>query len=187
MNKNVEYRNSGEIRADKESRLVEGCAIKFNSQSVDLGWIETILPEAIDEDVIKRSDIFAVIDHNKEHGVLARSRYGNGTLKLEIREDGLYYSFNAPNYSVGDELLSYLQRGEITQSSFGFWIDKNDGDEWTRDADGTIRRTIKKIYALTDVSPVFQPAYEETTASTRKFDEAKSRFEKLANDEVYFS
>lgn len=186
MAKNVEYRNLDDIKTSENSRLIEGYALKFNVPSVDMGFTETILPTAIDADTILRSDVFALIDHNKEKGVLARCRYGKGTLNLEIREDGLYYQFDAPQTQFGDELLSYLRRGEICQSSFGFVIDKNDGDEWNRSADGTVTRTIKKIYMLTDVSPVFQPAYEQTTAITRKLDEIKAVDEKLQKYDEYF-
>lgn len=188
MAKNVEYRSSGDIVSENsgDSRHVEGYALKFNVDSVDMGFIETILPEAIDQDVINRSDIFALIDHDKDKGVLARSRYGKGTLSLEIREDGLFYSFDAPETQFGDELLSYLRRGEISQSSFGFVIDKDGGDSWDRTSDGTLHRTIKKIYCLTDVSPVFSPAYEATTALTRKIDEVNSLFEKLDSIEKEF-
>lgn len=191
MAKNIEYRSSGDIQfrenqGDNLSRHVEGYALKFNVDSVDMGFIETISPEAITQEVIERSDIFALIDHDKDKGVLARSRYGKGTLNLELREDGLFYSFEAPKTQFGDELLSYLQRGEISQSSFGFVIDKDGGDVWERNSDGQLHRTIKKIYCLTDVSPVFQPAYEATTALTRKLDELNSTYEKLDSLEKYF-
>lgn len=185
MAKNVEYR-SAEINVSNESRYVEGYALKFNSESVDMGFKEVILPTAIDLDTIKKSDVFALIDHDKNKGVLARSRYGEGTLNLEVREDGLFYSFEAPNTNFGDELLSYLRRGEITQSSFGFVVDTNGGDEWERRADGTLFRTIKKIYVLTDVSPVFQPAYEATTVTNRKLEEAKALLDKYKFYEDFF-
>lgn len=186
MAKNVEYRNSNEIRTSEESRHIEGYALKFNVDSVDMGFIETISPSAITEETIRKSDIYALLDHNKEKGILARSRYGEGSLTLEIRDDGLFYSFDAPKTQLGDEVLEYLRRGEIRQSSFGFVIDKEGGDTWTRSTDGVIHRTINKIYCLTDVSPVFSPAYEQTTAITRKLDELKAVDEKLDAYENYF-
>lgn len=181
MAKNKEIRNYDNLitRANEDSRLVEGCAVKFNSNSQDMGFIETIAPDAIDEETIKRSDIFATLDHDKSRGILARSRYGEGTLKLELREDGLYYSFEAPHTPLGDELLEYLSRGEISTSSFAFVVDQNDGDEWFRGEDGVLRRNIKKIYRLYDVSPVFEPAYLETECTKRKLDEITTISEKL--------
>lgn len=181
MAKNQEIRNiSNHIkRANTETRLVEGLAVVFNSESRDMGFIETIDPNAITEETIKNSDIFATLDHDKSRGILARSRYGEGTLKLDLREDGLHYSFEAPHTPLGDELLEYLTRGEITTSSFAFVVDHKNGEEWFRDADGHIRRNIKKIYRLYDVSPVFEPAYLDTDCAKRKFDEISMIDEKL--------
>lgn len=181
MAKNIEYRNiTNEIRrADQESRKVEGLAVVFDSESRDMGFIETIDKDAISEETIRNSDIFATLDHDKSRGILARSRYGEGTLKLELKDDGLHYSFDAPNSPLGDELLEYLTRGEITTSSFAFVVDKENGDEWFRDERGQLRRNIKKIYRLYDVSPVFEPAYLETDCAKRKFDEISTIDEKL--------
>lgn len=173
MARNKEIRNyTNQIkRSNEDSRLVEGVAVVFNSDSKDMGFIERIDPQAITEDTIRNSDIFATLDHDKSRGILARSRYGEGTLHLELKEDGLHYSFEAPNTQLGDELLEYLSRGEITTSSFAFVVDQNDGDEWYRDEKNQLRRTIKKIYRLYDVSPVFEPAYLETDCTKRKLDE----------------
>ena len=183
MAKNIEIRNiTNEIRrADQESRKVEGLAVVFDSESRDMGFIETIDKNAISEETIRNSDIFATLDHDKSRGILARSRYGEGTLKLELKDDGLHYSFDAPNSPLGDELLEYLTRGEITTSSFAFVVDKENGDEWFRGDDGKLRRNIKKIYRLYDVSPVFEPAYLDTDCAKRKYDELSTIDEKLDN------
>ena len=157
-------------RSDDNTRRVEGVAIVFNSDSEDMGYIETILPSAIDEDTILRSDIFCYLDHQEIRGVLARCRYGVGSLILSLENDGLHYSFDAPNTQLGDELLSYLSRGEITTSSFAFTVAEG-GDRWFRDANGVLRREISKIDRLFDVSPVFQPAYSATSCTTRKLEE----------------
>lgn len=183
MAKNKEIRNiSNQIqRANPETRMVEGLAVVFNSESRDMGFIETIDKNAISEETIKNSDIFATLDHDKSRGILARSRYGEGSLKLELQDDGLHYRFEAPNSPLGDELLEYLSRGEITTSSFAFVVDQNGGDEWFRGEDGKLRRNIKKIYRLYDVSPVFEPAYLDTDVSRRKFEELTQIDEKLNN------
>ena len=181
MAKNKEIRNISNLikRSSDDSRLVEGVAVVFNSDSQDLGFIERIDPQAITEDTIRNSDIFATLDHDKSRGILARSRYGEGTLHLELKEDGLHYSFEAPKTQLGDELLEYLSRGEITTSSFAFVVDENDGDEWYRDENNQLRRTIKKIYRLYDVSPVFEPAYLETDCTKRKLEDITNIEQKL--------
>lgn len=165
-------------RSDKESRTVEGLAIIFNSDSNDMGFIEQIAPEAIDEDTIARSDVFCYLNHDESRGVLARCNNGKGTLNLWIADDGLHYRFEAPKTQLGDELLSYLDRGEITSSSFAFTV-AADGDIWTRDAENKLHRRIVKFDRLFDVSPVFQPAYSATSSTRRKVDEYQNLLEKI--------
>ena len=168
-NKEIRYFN--EIRAieDSESRKVEGYAIVFNSQSEDLGFIETIEPSAIDDEVIAKSDVFALMNHDDKRGILARSRKGKGSLSLTIDEKGLKYSFDAPRTALGNELLEMLRRNDITSSSFAFTVAEN-GEAWEK-RDGRYYRTIKKIDRLYDVSPVYNPAYSETTVTCRSFDD----------------
>ena len=166
-------------RGEDDSRLVEGVAIVFNSDSQDMGYIERINPSAITQETIDNSDIFVYLNHDSARGVLARSRYGIGSLTLSLAEDGLHYSFEAPKTQLGDELLSYLERGEIYTSSFAFSLQKEGGDRWYRDKDGKLRREIIKIDRLYDVSPTFEPAYLATACSKRKLDEISQIDEKL--------
>ena len=158
--------NLRSIDGQEESRIVEGYAVRFNEPSENMGFIETILPEAITEDTIKRSDIFAKFNH-RDDAILARSRFGEGSLSLELREDGLFYQFEAPRTQFGDELIEHIKRGEITGSSFAFSLpDDGKGDKW-ENRKGEYRRTIKIIDKLYDISPVFIPAYSTTSCSKR--------------------
>lgn len=164
-------------RSNEQSRMIEGLAVVFNSESQDMGFFESIDPSAISQETIARSDIFATLNHDTTRGILARSRYGEGSLTLSLDNDGLHYSFIAPETALGDELLSYLTRGEITSSSFAFTVAEG-GDEWEKRSDGNIYRTIKAIDRLYDVSPVFEPAYLATNCAKRKIDELNTQ-EKL--------
>lgn len=169
--------NNIEIRAtnstpvvSQDSRTVEGYAVVFNSQSEDLGFYETINPAAITEDVLMRSDVFCLFNHDQDK-VLARSKYGTGSLQLQLDEQGLKYSFTAPNTDLGDELLEYLRRGDIDSSSFAFTVSTDEGSEvWTTGTDGRQYREILKIDELHDVSPVWNPAYSSTSVSQRTLD-----------------
>lgn len=153
-----------------DSRTVEGYAVVFNSQSEDLGFYETINPSAITEDVLKRSDVFCLFNHDQDK-VLARSKYGTGSLQLQLDERGLKYTFQAPNTDLGNELLEYLKRGDIESSSFAFVVSTDEGSEvWETRADGRQYREIIKIDELFDVSPVFNPAYASTSVSQRALD-----------------
>lgn len=153
-------------------------AVVFDSESQNLGFYETISRGAITDDTIKNSDVFAKLNHN-DNDVLARSRYGVGTLFLELRDEGLYYMFEAPKTRAGDELLEHIKRGEITSSSFAFTISQEENAEkWYRGADNSLKRTIYKIDKLYDVSPVYEPAYLNTSCSTRG-DEIKLKVEEI--------
>lgn len=166
MNEKLEVRNTlGNVirQADSESRMVEGYALLFETSSDGLNFEEVISREAL-EGVIARSDVFALLNHSKERGILARSINGAGSLTLEVDEKGLLYRFDAPNTALGNELLENLRRGEINQSSFAFDVDS---DKWERKSDGTWKRTINKIGHLYDVSPVYNAAYSKTSVYMR--------------------
>lgn len=166
-------------RSDVESRKIEGMAIVFNALSQDLnGFREQILPEAI-EGVIEQSDIFFLYNHTSDRGFLARSKFGVGSLHTEVREDGVYFSFDAPHTSLGDEVLEHLKRGDLNQCSFAFSVEK---DEWEKQTDGTYIRTIKKFNRLYDMSLVDTPAYSQTSACAR-FAEIKEE-ERLENERL---
>ena len=77
-NKEIRYFNEIRANEDSESRKVEGYAIIFNSESEDLGFIETIEKDAIDDEVIAKSDVFALMNHDDKRGILARSRRVKG-------------------------------------------------------------------------------------------------------------
>lgn len=145
------------------SRTIQGYAVVFNSESEDMGFIEIIHPEAITEDTIKNSDVFALFNHSDDRP-LARSKNGDGGLSLEIDEKGLKYTFEAPNTTVGNDLLELVGNGVIDKSSFAFTVPQG-GDDWEVKDDKLVRY-IYKIDKLYDVSPVLVPAYQETTCST---------------------
>lgn len=170
-----EIRNIGNISSSDENRKVEGYALVFDSESEDLGFFETISPEAINEETLIKSDVMCLLDHDKTRGILARSRYGKGSLKLSIDNVGLKYEFDAPKTSLGDELLEMLRRGDINQSSFAFTVAQG-GDKWEK-RDDKYYRTITKIDRLYDVSPVYQPAYSSTTVGCRSYEEYKQKIE----------
>jgi HK97 family phage prohead protease len=158
-------------RAEGESRRVEGVAVVFDSWSEDLGGFrEKIAPGALDG-VIERSDIFALLDHDRRRGILGRSKRGDQvSLKLEVRADGLHYSFEAPDTALGNEVLSCLERGEIDGSSFAFTVQE---DQWERVGD-EYQRTITKIDEIFDVSPVYSPAYSQTSCDLRGLESLKA-------------
>lgn len=174
MNKEIRSNDNLEFK----DNLCSGYAVVFNSpSSQDLGFIEIIHRGAITQETINKSDVLAKFNHEQ---VLARCKYGKGSLQLEVDERGLFYSFEIANTQVGNELRTHLQRGDLNQSSFAFSIDKNNpkAEKWTKRADGLMQRDIYLIDRLYDISPVWFPCYEETTASLR-YNEVKAQSEEI--------
>ena len=159
------------VRSDitLSERIVSGYAIRFMEESVDLGgFIERIHPEAISIDQIRNSDIFALFNHDDD---LVLGRTGAGTLKLDLREDGLYYEINVPNTVAGNELLEHIKRGEMYGTSFAFSLPSDgSGEVWSKGEDGNIYRDITNIEFIWEISPVYAPAYPTTTVSARSLE-----------------
>ena len=87
-----EVRNTqSEVRFAPEEGMVEGYAMLFDTQSDGLPFYETIEAGALDGG-LERSDVFALLNHSIERGVLARSKNGKGSLELPVEDRGLKYS-----------------------------------------------------------------------------------------------
>ena len=184
MNKQLEVRSLGnlELRQEGDSRRIEGQAIVFDSPSVDMGFTEIIKRGAITQELIDSSDIFLNFNHDDSR-ILGRSNCGKGSLNVELREDCVYFSIEAPETSLGDEVLAYLKRGDVNKCSFCFWMSGNDEDEtWSKSEDGTITRTINHIAGLHDLSIVWNPAYEQTTVSARSLEKLNELREKKEDE-----
>ena len=171
MNKEQLEKRSFELRVqNSDSRLITGKAICFDSMSEDLGFREIISKGAITQELIDSSDIYFTFNHSMDK-VLARWNKGEGSLKIELKDDGVYFSTEAPNTDLGNEVLEYIRRGDANKCSFAFYMSGNDEDEtWTKTEDGEVLRTINHIAGLCDVSVVFNPAYDETTVSARSLE-----------------
>lgn len=159
-----EIRNTTyQVTVDEEKRRVEGYALLFDVSSDGLPFRETILRGSL-EGVLLRSDVLALLNHDQGRGILARWKHKPITLYLEVDAKGLRYWFEAPKTSLGDELLEYLRRGEVTESSFAFAVEE---DEWKKGEDGVWERKIKRFAEIFDISPVYNAAYSKTSAYMR--------------------
>lgn len=170
---NLERRNyafSVTVTGEEDKRSVEGYALLFDTPSDGLSFTEIIERNALDG-VIAKSNVFALLNHDSERGILARSKNGEGTLTLTVDDKGLKYRFEAPHTALGDELLEYLRRGEISESSFAFTVAK---ETWDYRDDGSWKRTIHQIDRLFDVSPVFDAAYSATSVCLRGKEQAEA-------------
>ena len=145
-------------------RTVSGYAIRFNEDSAFMGFTERISPSALPASMLENADIFAYFNHDWSK-VLARTP---NSLKLDLRNDGLYYEFEAPNTQDGNDLLEHIKRGEMYGTSFAFSLPEDgSGEVWTKQEDGTYMREIIMFETIYEISPVYTPAYPTTSVSAR--------------------
>lgn len=174
-----EIRSVAQAPVSTEGRRIEGYAIVFNEPSLvmndwwnERSFTETISPEAVTDELIRKSDVLALYEHDSKM-LLARSCRGEGTLTLTKDERGLKYSFEAPDTTYGNNLLELVKRGDIKGSSFAFTVD-DEGSNMVLNSETNIwERTITKISGLYDVSPVATPAYTATSVSARSLEGPK--------------
>lgn len=165
-----------ELRADNDSRLITGKAISFETESNDLGFIEILHRGCITQDVIDSSNICFTYNHDRSK-VLARRKCGSGNLDIDLRQDGLYFSFNAPKTSLGSDVLEDIRCGNLSKCSFAFTIpDEESAQKWTK-IDNVYHRDIYKIDRLYDLSVVVDEAYPDTYIQARSEEFAKIKDE----------
>lgn len=150
-----------EIRMDGESGKITGYAAVFDKPTeLWSGFQEVVRPGAFAK-TIRESDVRALFNHDPNF-VLGRNTAG--TLRLWEDTKGLGYEIEPPDTEFAKGLVESLRRGDISQSSFGFWVVKERRTE--DNAAGVTTRELLEV-ELQDVSPVTFPAYEDTQAMVR--------------------
>lgn len=150
-----------ETREENGEKRIEGYFAVFDS-NYELwdGATESINRNAFDGAL--GDDIRALIDHETR---LVLGRTTAGTLTLRVDDHGLWGSIRI-NEADSDAMNLYarVQRGDVSQCSFGFDIlqERTDVDSAT----GAVHWTIEKV-KLYEVSCVTFPAYKETTIQAR--------------------
>lgn len=149
-------------RRDKEAPRIVGHASVFN-QAVDIGrsFREKVAAGTFRR-AIAEDDVRALFNHDANI-VLGRNRAG--TLKLSEDDVGLAYEITPPDTQAARDLLVSIDRGDISQSSFGFRVRK---EEWDETQDPPLR-TILEV-ELFDVSPVTFAAYPTTDVALRSLE-----------------
>ncbi|NBQ49109.1 MAG: HK97 family phage prohead protease [Marivivens sp.] len=185
----IERRNTGtgEVRmeGEGESRRMVGYAAVFYREG-DQGteyrlWddaVERIMPGAFDG--VGDDDVRALFNHDPS---LLLGRSTAGTLSLSVDERGLRYEIDPGDTTTARDVQAHLERGDLTGSSFGFRITK---EEWQSRSDGPDIRLVRGV-ELFDVGPVTFPAYESSDAGLRAdgdTGEAKASHDKWAAEQA---
>lgn len=169
-----------EVRATETGgKKLRGYALKWNTR-YNMGWFtEEIHRDALNESDM--SDVRALLNHDAN---IVLGRTTSGTLRLLSDDTGLLYEVDLPDTQAARDLAVSIERGDISQSSWGFMlrVDQNDnGDEWRRE-NGKDHRVIKRVGRVFDVSAVTFPANPDTSVAKRSlehFSEYDQNEEKL--------
>ena len=153
--------------------IIEGYFAVFNSDyEIWPGAIEQVAPGAFTSAL--GGDIRALADHDTR---IVLGRTTAGTLELREDEKGLYGVIKInPEDQEAMNLYHRVQRGDVTQCSFGFDIVAEDYEHRPDGSDLWIIRDV----VLYEVSVVTFPAYAETSVQARKDDINTIRSRQLA-------
>lgn len=163
-----------EQRDAASGRTIAGYAAKFDTWSeLIMGWFrEKIARGAFDS--CDLADVIMCFNHNND-AILARTT--SGTLQLSVDDVGLRFAFDAPNTTLGNDMVELVSRGDISKCSFRFGVAQ---DEWLyadeQNGLDTDERTILRFSRVIDVSLVVFPAYQDTEASVRHLEERKTEY-----------
>ena len=158
--KDCELRVAEPTGDSKSPGTLTGYAAVFDSLSEKIfGFYEKIAKGAFAESLKRGDDVRAFIEH--EGGLNTLGRSTAGTLKIKEDSHGLRSTIVLPNTQAGRDMPELINRGDLTQMSFGFRVPKG-GDEWIEGKNGDADVRILTQVDLFDVSVVALPAYPET-------------------------
>lgn len=164
-------------REDGDTLHIEGYFSVFNSPyHIMEGVREKIAPGAFSETL--GEDIRALTNHDT---TLVLGRNKSGTLELREDSHGLWGSVRI-NRDDQDAMNLYrrVQRGDVDQCSFGFFVESERRDVLP---DGSVEYIIEKVRLL-EVSVVTFPAYEETSVNARRRQEDDIRRRLLEEERI---
>lgn len=169
-------RRAVEMRAEETDagKAVSFTPVVFNQETKINDWWsgdtyrEMIAPTALDG--CDMSDVLFCVNHEYDKVPLARSKNGNGTLKLEVTPTGLEARtvLDVDGNPEAATLYSAVRRGDITGCSFMFRVG---ADHWLDLDSNEPLRIIDSISIIHEVSAVNDPAYPQTSITARSKEE----------------
>lgn len=156
-----------EVRAsdDGKTRTFSGYAAVFDEQTeIWPGFRESIASGAFADSIASdepEDDTAFLLGHD-DNPVYVLARKSSGTLSLKEDDTGLLVEAELPDTSAARDLAAVMDRGDVSQMSFGFRVLN---DSWHTE-DGDDVRVLEKVQ-LWDVSVVTFPAYPQTSAQLR--------------------
>lgn len=157
-----------EVRKSGSKNYLVGRAASYGVLSADLGGFrEMIARGAFSRAVREKDDCVFTLNHDSN--ALPLGRVSSGTLVLTDSADGLDCRCDLPDTQAARDLVQSISRGDIREMSFAFQVPSDgSGDEWgdAYDENGLkfVKRTLKTVKPLWDVSAVLRPAYPSGTS-----------------------
>jgi len=154
-------------RADG-GQVIEGYSPVYGRMSEDLGGFVEVIERGAASRRITADDIFGLFNHNPS-AVLGRSnphaKRGVNTMRLAEDDNGVHYEIDVPDTQLGRDVVTSIERGDITGASFAFTV-LEDRLEAT-DSGYPLRRIIS-LRQMFDTGPVTFPAYPDADAGLRR-------------------
>jgi HK97 family phage prohead protease len=151
--------NPAEKRIDTE-HYVEGFAARYEPYILYYDWDNQPVYERFERgcfDDCDMSDIIMQYDHAGK--VMARTT--NGSLLVEVTDDGLFVAADLGRTEAARDLHADIEAGMVTKMSWRF---RTGNYYYDKDTRTIVHLTVKKIY---DVSAVSIPANDNTEINAR--------------------
>lgn len=177
--RHLDYRHEIEMRAaeteENEYYVLEGKAVTFDEATVLFKVNGIEYKEIIDRAAFDGADISNVfLKFNHESSWIGAARTKNGTLTLDVREDGVYITARLKkSLRWCEDLYQAVRAGLIDKMSFAFSINEESFNEETH------TWTVRKIGAVYDVAAVEIPAYDNTYIYARRKGDVEARLKEV--------
>lgn len=158
-----------ETRSAGEQMTVAGYAAIFGDVTVVADLFEETIQRGAFTRSVRADDVRAFFGHDSR-SVLGRKQAG--TLRLAEDAKGLAVEIDLPDTTLGRDVRTLIERGDISGMSFGFQCV---AEEWDFSRP-MARRTITDL-DLYEVSIVSVPAYAGTSIALRSLEHARGSSE----------
>ncbi len=154
-----------ELRQDGDERVLTWVSPPYDRWSPIRGDMQEMI--ARDAFADSTDDVIATVEHDNSK---IFARVSAGTLKIEDRDDGAHHEARLGDRSYERDLVTSIERGEITGASFEFVTLKDEWEKHERDDGSTIfRRKVLKARRLQG-GPVAQPFYDGGQVALRSLE-----------------
>lgn len=163
-------------KGNDDGRTIEGVAIVFGPEyrvEDEFGdtYVERIAPSAVTAEWLRTQDVKLNLLHERD-ATIARCDKGEGSLTMEVKKDGVHFSFEAPECDLGDRALALVRAGVYSGCSFEFYPGEftveEEKDKNGRTVTVVTHTAFERLDALTIA---MDPAYTETSVSARELRE----------------